>query len=118
MQKENEMLDMVGHNGITSSVATHELPPNGGADNPNVNEIPRNAEDKTEGEAVDEFDFSLPSKGKKQRKAKTRKQINIDEEAVDIPLDGKTRRRRKVSDVGVEGVSTNGTGKRKRHPSF
>jgi hypothetical protein len=118
MQEDDEALGMVHRDEMVNSVATEEHASLGGTDS-RVREDPgetikvaKNKEDDAE-----EFDFSLPSKGRRQRKAKTVKQIDIIEEVGNIRLDGKARRRQRVPDMDSEGVSTTGTGKY-QHPNF
>ena len=91
MQEEEETLGIAGYG--NSSVATPEIT------------LHTDTQRDTPDERVEAEEFALPSK--KQRKANAKKQINLVEEA---PLEGKTKRRRNVPDIGGEGVSTSGTG--------
>ena len=123
MQEEDETLQgMIDHDGLTSSMVTEQLAteqviPNACAENRGLRQDPNecidNSGHKTE-EGPDEFDFSLPPKGRKHRKTKTKKHLDINDEAEDVSIEGKGKRRQRMSGMNDESISTSGTGKCKR----
>ncbi|KAF8581085.1 DnaJ-domain-containing protein [Ramaria rubella] len=105
MLEENETLDIGTPDRGLSAVTMEGTSPDHGTDNQVLGEEP----DETTQHAAhtdeegDDFDFSLPSKAKRQRKAKAKKlpDVEPDDTVGKFSLEGKTKRRQQVKTLDV-----------------
>jgi hypothetical protein len=112
MQDEDEILDVESES-PQGTAETEETASNGDAgdqtDNRESNELPNLIVD--EAGKADDFDYSLPSKEKRQRKAKAKKRIDVEAQLTHLPATAKTGVGRSMSALDHSSEGLDGTGK-------